>query len=94
MYSIKNKMMAILLVTVIAVGNFTTIGRGISISYASNSNLENQSIATNNENVEFDAYFLSKNNKVHTLTQNIAEKTTLYIDVQVKKTGYLKEANI
>ena len=94
MYSIKNKMMAILLVTVIAVGNFTTIGRGISISYASNSNLESQSIATNNENVEFDAYFLSKNNKVHKLTQNIAEKATLYIDVQVKKTGYLKEANI
>ena len=94
MYSKKNKIIAILLVTIIAVGNFAVVGKGMPISYASSSKLENQSIATNNENVEFDAYFLSQENKVHMLTQNIAEKTTLYIDVQVKKTGYLKDATI
>lgn len=94
MYSIKNKIIAILLITVIAVGNFALIGNGISISYASNSNLENQSIATNNENVEFDAYFMSQNNKMHTLAQDIVSKTTLYLDVEVKKTGYLKDVSV
>ena len=94
MYSIKNKIIAIMLIMVICVGNFAFVLENISTTYATNTNLEAQSIATNNENVEFDTYFMKEAQKVHTFSQNMADKATFYIDIDVKKTGYLKEATI
>ncbi len=94
MCSIKKKIIASLLITIIVMTNLTIIGKGAGISYADNSNLEKQSIVTNNENVEFDAYFISKENKTHTLTQEITKQDTLYLDIKVKNTGYLKNASV
>ena len=94
MYTIKKKIIASLLITIIVMTNLTIIGKGAGISYADNSNLEKQSIVTNNENVEFDAYFISKENKTHTLTQEITKQDTLYLNIKVKNTGYLKNASV
>ena len=94
MCSIKNKIIAIMLIMVICVGNFAFVLENISTTYATNTNLEAQSIATNNENVEFDTYFMKEAQKVHTFSQNMVDKATFYIDIDVKKTGYLKEATI
>lgn len=94
MHSIKNKIIAILLVTIIALGNLAFLGENISATYANYASMENQTLATNNENVEFDAYFKSEGKKTHSYAQNIAEKAELYIDFEVKGTGYLKEATV
>lgn len=90
-----SKVLATMLVMTLTLANVILLGVNATKSYATSDNLEKQETVTNNQNVEFDAYFKDdKGNKVHSLNQNIQElNTKLYLQVKVKK-GYLKDAKI
>lgn len=93
---ILSKILATMLVVTLTFANFILLGVYATNSYATDDSLENQTITTNNENVEFDAYFKTEgtNNKVHTTKYNFEDETQkLYLAVQVKK-GYLKDSKI
>lgn len=94
MHTIKEKIVAVLLVTIIIMANFSVLGENILKIYASNINLESQKTITNNENVAFDAYFIKEGEKVHRISQNIKEEQAIYTDIELQGTGYLKEAKI
>ena len=84
------KMLAAMLAATLTFTNFILLG-----VYATDAGLENQKTITNNENVEFDAYFKDdKENKIHQVTYNFNEQNyMLNLFMQVKK-GYLKNAKV
>lgn len=89
-----SKVLATMLAVILTFANFIMLGVYATKSYATNDTLENQTIVSNNENVEFDAYFVNGiGNKTHTLKQDIDMVQKLYLLVNVKK-GYLKNAKI
>ena len=57
--------------------------------------IDKQSVLTNNENVEFDAYYVDKSGQAtHTIKQDInSNDLQLYLYAKVTK-GYLKEISI
>ena len=57
MYKFMKKITAVALVNIIAFANLCTIGIYMPEVLAIESNLENQTVTTDNSNVEFDAYF-------------------------------------
>ncbi len=93
---ILSKVLATMLVVTLTFANFVLLGVYASnISYGADDTLEKQNIKTNNENVEFDAYFKDENgNKLHSLKHDFdSENQKIYVSVQVKK-GYLKSTSI
>lgn len=90
-----SKILATILVITLTFANIILLGVYASKTYATSDNLERQGTATNNENVEFDAYFVnSQKASVHSIKQDInAQDTKMYVSVKVKK-GYLKDAKI
>lgn len=63
------------------------------ISYASN--MEIQSNVTNNKNVEFDAFFIDKQNSIHHQSEiKIGGTQEIYVNVNIKNGGYIKNAYI
>lgn len=92
---IISKILATMLVITLTFANFVLLGVYASKSYALTDNLEKQGITTNDENVEFDAYFVDQNRaSVHKIKQDInTQDMKLYLSVNVKK-GYLKDALI
>lgn len=56
--------------------------------------LEEQSSATNIENIEFDAYFKEGENKIHSKQSSINQGENLILDLAVKKVGVLEEGKI
>lgn len=92
---IISKILATMLVITLTFANFVLLGVYASKSYALTDNLEKQGITTNDENVEFDAYFVDENRgNVHKTKQDInTQDMKLYLSVNVKK-GYLKDALI
>lgn len=90
-----SKILATMLVITLTFANIILLGVYASESYATSDNLEKQGTATNNENVEFDAYFVnSEKVSAHSLKQDInAQDTRMYVSVKVKK-GYLKDAKV
>lgn len=88
---ILNKTIAAILVLTLSLANLALLG---TKSYALNTNLEAQGTSTNNQNVQFDAYFKEeKGHKTHTITTDINNLETLYLYVSVTE-GYLKETNV
>lgn len=88
------KVLATILAVILTLANFIMLGIYTNISYASEDELENQSIVSNNENVKFDAYFMNEGRKkTHTAIQDIDETEKLYLLVNVE-IGYLKNAKI
>lgn len=89
------KVLATFLVFTLTCANFILLGMYTGSSYATSDELEKQITATNNANVEFDAYFKDeKGNKTHQMKQSMsAEGMRLYLSIQVKK-GYLKDAQV
>ena len=94
MYKKSKKIIAIMLVLIIALANFSNVGIYASEVLAENVSLENQNSKTNNSNVEFDAYFVSEGNKTYSSTKNISEDNKIIVNVAVKKAGYLKDTII
>lgn len=92
---ILSKVLATTLAVILTFANFIMLGVYAGKTYATSDTLENQKTVTNNENVEFDAYFLSENgNRTHTLKQDIdITDTKMYLSINVKK-GYLKSGKI
>ena len=89
--NILSKAIATLLVLTMTFANIALLA---TKSYALNTNLETQGTSTNNENVQFDAYFKNeKGEKTHTQTTDINNQTMLYMYVSVTE-GYLKETTI
>lgn len=89
MYRKGTKIIASMLVFMMALSNVSVIGQAV---YASS--LESQEKATNNANVEFDAYFVANEKRTHSQVANIKDANTLYAEINVKNAGYLKNATI
>ena len=92
----KSKILKIFL-TVLLVFTFTMtdfIFLGYKVSVAMYEELESQSRETNVKNVEFDAYFLNDNQKVHSKECDLDSKETLILNVNVKDKGSLNDAKI
>lgn len=56
--------------------------------------LEKQDIVTNNKNVEFDVYFKEGENVEHQKYQDLNSKTELYLKINFRDSGYLKNGKI
>ena len=95
MYKILNKVLTIGLILTLALVNVMLIGIYGQESYATITDLEGQGVETNNSNVEFDSYFLNDNQKIHMASMKTnSTDSKLYLNVKVKNTGYLKNAQI
>ena len=92
MYKLFKKLIAVMLVVVLAGANLSILGM-YSISYAlTDTQLANQTTTTQNSNVEFNSYFEGGG---HVKTESINSTTAkLYMNIQVKNTGYLKNGQI
>lgn len=79
---LSNKVLAIIAIILLTLSDFLFVGKSL-VSYALDI------AGTNNENVEFMAYFLGENGeRLDKIDQNIDKQTTLKIDVAVKQEGY------
>ena len=97
MTKVIKKIIATMLLISLTCINFIFVGSyftGEVIAMAENSKLESQEIKTNNKNVEFDAYFIVDENRVHSMNADIdATDAKMYLRVKVLE-GYLKNAQI
>jgi len=84
MYKKRTKFIASMLVLMLTMTHLSIVGEVIATS------LDNQTIATNNENVEFDAYFMEDKQKTHSAKKEVGKENYLYTAITVKNTGYLK----
>ena len=94
MKKIIRKIIASEIVMVMLLAYVSTIGIYAKKVYAAENELEVQGVKTNNENVEFDAYFVSQNSKTHEKESKIGEENSINIGIAVKNAGYLKNAKI
>lgn len=94
MYKTLKKIIATTLVAVITFSYLQILGVCAKEVYATNSKLEEQGTATNNNNVEFDAYFNVDEKEMHTATKAISGENTINAKINIKNAGYLKEAQI
>lgn len=77
-----NKMCAILMIIALTISDFLFVGKSV-VSYAIDM------VSTNNNNVEFVAYFKNENEeKLDTKEIEVGKKATLYVDIAVKNEGY------
>ena len=84
------KVIAMLLTTTILYANSAAVVSYAADNFLSAKALENQGTSTTNENVEFDVYY---DGGKHTVSADVnAEDTKLNIALNVKKTGYIKDA--
>lgn len=85
------KIVATLLLFCIFSANLSTIGK-YGISYALEATkLSSQDATTQDKNVEFNSYFEGGE---HTKTESIENTTKLFVNVKVKKSGYLRDGVI
>ena len=91
MNKLFEKLIAVMLVIVLAGANLSILGM-YGISYAlTDAELAGQTTATGNSNVEFNAYFQGGG---HTEKNKYDATTKLFVNVKVKNAGYLKNAQI
>lgn len=92
---IISKLLATMLVITLTFANVLLLGDYANKVFATENNLDNQTVATNNPNVEFDAYYMDKSNKAaHSIKQDInSENLQLYLYAKVTK-GYLKDIKV
>ena len=88
MYQKRTKIIASMLIFMLTITHLNIIGQVLATS------LESQTTQTNNENVEFDGYFMNETKKEHSAIKNIGEENYLYTDISVKNAGYLKNVVI
>ena len=91
MNKLLEKLIAVMLVIVLAGANLSILGM-YGISYAlTDAELAGQTTTTGNSNVEFNAYFQGGG---HTEKNKYDATTKLFVNVKVKNAGYLKNAQI
>lgn len=81
----------ILLIMTLTMTNFIFLGYEVFAAYEE---LESQNIVTNVKNVEFDAYFVNGDQKTHSKENDLDNKETLVLNVNVKDKGSLNDAKI
>ena len=89
------KVISTILVMILTMVNFITLGVYMNVSYALQESLENQTTISKDGNIEFDTYFIEKNGaKIHEIEEELNNKERkINIEVGIKK-GYLKNAKI
>lgn len=88
------KLIAAMLTITLTFANVLLLGNYVAKAYATDSDLENQGVATNNPNVEFDAYYVKNQTTAHSVVADMnAEELKLALYVKVKK-GYLKTIKV
>ena len=91
----KSRILKIFLVTLLVftltMTNFIFLGYEVFAAYEE---LESQNIKTNVRDVEFDAYFMNGDQKVHSKENDLDNKETLVLNVNVKDKGSLNDAKI
>ena len=80
------------LIILLTAGNLFLIGSKIAV-YAEE-NLETQNEKTQSANVEMGAFFVSENKLVHSLVSAVNDNPKIYLHLNVKDSGYLKDAKI
>lgn len=90
-----SKLLATMLVITLTFANVLLLGNYANKAYATENNLDSQSVLTNNSNVEFDAYYVDKSGKTtHAITQDMdSTDLQLYLYAKVTK-GYLKDIKV
>ena len=92
----KNKYAKILIVLAMAMilimSDFVMLGKGIAIAIYEE--LDNQNNASNIKNIFFDAYFINNGKNSHYIEGNISQEQTLFLNINVKEQGVLKDAKI
>ena len=94
MKKIVSKIIASMLVLIMLLAYTATIGIYAKKVYATENTLEVQGVKTNNENVEFDAYFVNGKTKTHEIESKIGEGSSIYLSIAVKNAGYLKNTKV
>lgn len=92
--SIKNKILASVLIFVLGISNFQgIITEGLTVLASS---IENQTSETNHKNVDFNAQFMVINNeKKYSIRENISnDEIYLNIFAEIKEAGYLKSGKV
>ncbi len=84
-------LLTIFLILTLTMTDFIFLGFEVFAAYEE---LESQNVVTNVNNVEFDAYFMNENQKVHSKENDLDNKETLILNVKVKDKGYLNDAKI
>lgn len=92
MYRKMKKITALVIAFIILFLNFNTLG--ICIGEVIASSIEAQNSKTNNSNVEFNVYFENQNEKLYESNKKVNEENTIVAEINVKNTGYLKNARI
>ena len=87
------KVVTLFLIFTLVAANFINLGFNIVLAISDNE-LESQTIATSYENVDFDAYFKNQDQKVHSSELNISSGGILYLSINVRDTGTVKDAKI
>lgn len=91
MNKLYEKVIATLLTIILCSANLLVIG-SYGITYAlSDSELSHQTSKTNNENVEFNAYF---EGNTHIKTFKTSETAKIFVNIKVKNAGYMQNAQI
>ena len=98
MRKITFKILSVLLILLLTLTNVILLFSyviGNSKTYAAMENLEMQTNQTNHDNVLFEAYFLDEQNKaIHSGELDMNSAKELYIQIEVKENGYLKNAQV
>lgn len=89
------KIIAIIIVFLMTFSNIAFIGNQLFTYAADINKLDKQDNKTKNENIEFDAFFKVEQINTHQATlDSINNDNNLYISLNVKESGYLKDAKI
>ncbi len=91
---IISKIVASEIIMVMLLAYASTIGIYAQKIYAAENTLEVQGVKTNNENVEFDAYFINGKTKTHEIENQIGGENSINLNIAVKNAGYLKNTKI
>ena len=91
---IISKIVASEIIMVMLLAYASTIGIYAQKIYAAENTLEVQGVKTNNENVEFDAYFINGKTKTHEIENQIGGENSINLNIAVKNAGYLKKKKI
>ena len=90
MNKLLSKLIALILVFILVSANLVILGEFTISKALSDEELNDQTSSTSNRNVEFNSYF---NGNSHNALFDIgSEDAKLYLDINVKEEGYLKDA--
>lgn len=86
-----NKIIATILVMCLTMADVFMLTTQVRAEYEE---LEKQGIVSSNKNVEFDVYFKENNQTKHSATLTIEKDAILYMKINVKEIGYIRDSRI